>query len=294
MNDIKNLPPLEYLRSFVVFAEADNIVAASQALGISQPLLSKHLALFEELVGAPVFEFIGRKKTLTHLGQELLGVIAAHLRSLSADFHQALLKKAESKPLRIGGRKEILDGLIPHVRYQGSLAFRAMEGRAVEEGLLEKSIEIGISQKEIDSDRLIRKKLWADEFVLCWSSNLKIPDGAPLRDTLEILSGHRCFDYGENSALLGVLEKTGLTIKAPVTTFSDWRILVESMKNEKSWSLMPVGYAQAEPRLSWIKLPVELSRRSQFYVYYQKEFARIDWFSAVVQSILDIPRGWQR
>ena len=40
---------VKLLKSFVVFADSANIVEASQVLGISQPALSAHLRLLEEL-----------------------------------------------------------------------------------------------------------------------------------------------------------------------------------------------------------------------------------------------------
>jgi DNA-binding transcriptional LysR family regulator len=69
LDNIKNMPPLEYLRSFVIFVESRNIVEAAQELRISQPLLSLHLKGLEEALGLSLFEFKGKKKILNSSGK---------------------------------------------------------------------------------------------------------------------------------------------------------------------------------------------------------------------------------
>jgi DNA-binding transcriptional LysR family regulator len=290
MVDISKLPPLEHLRSFVVFASSPNITTAAETLGISQPLLSKHLAEFEGFVGAPVFEFTGRKKTLTALGFRLHERLSLQLSNLLAEWDQSLLSETGSRPLRIGGRKEILESLVPHMNYEGSVSYLSMESEQVEKLLLEKSLEIGISQKEILSDRLIRKKLWTDEFVLAWNAGIKIQAPATVREAIEKLAPVRHYDYAGSHPTQAVLSHLALDPKAPTTTFSDWQVLVARLKIEKAWSVAPIVYVQDLAQIKTMKLPSELSHRTQFYVYYQKEFSKMPWFADVIQNMILISR----
>jgi DNA-binding transcriptional LysR family regulator len=55
--------PLDLLRSYVAFVESSNMVEAAAKLGVSQPLLTKHLQLLEEISDQPLFAFEGRKKS---------------------------------------------------------------------------------------------------------------------------------------------------------------------------------------------------------------------------------------
>ena len=290
MGDITKLPPLEHLRSFVVFAGSANITAAAASLGISQPLLSKHLSEFEGFVGAPVFEFTGRKKTLTALGQRLHERLQRQFSSLLAEWDQSLLSETGSRPLRIGGRKEILESLVPHLNYEGSLSYLSMESEQVEKLLLEKALEIGISQKEILSDRLVRKKLWTDEFVLVWNSSIKFPAPQDFREAIKHLIHLRHYDYAGSCPTSAVLSELEQNSTGPTTTFSDWQVLVARLKVEKAWSVAPLGYVQDLPQLKTMKLPTDLSHRTQFYVYYQKEFSKMPWFADVIQNMILIQR----
>jgi LysR family hydrogen peroxide-inducible transcriptional activator len=66
-------PTLRQFQYFVAVAEHDGFGAAAQALAVSQPSLSKQLAIMEDELGAPLFERTSRKVTLTPLGRLLLG-----------------------------------------------------------------------------------------------------------------------------------------------------------------------------------------------------------------------------
>lgn len=253
-------------------------------LNISQPLLSKHLKALEEDLGLELFEFVGRKKLLTVRGKEIHGLIKSQLGLLGTELRQTLVKQTQSQPLKIGGRKEILEPYVLGVKYDGSLSFLSMDSDQVEKQLRARTIDIGISQKDIDSDRLVRKKVIADEFVLCWNSKIKIAPSKNLAETIKALLPYRCFDYAESSILKPLLEKMDLQLRQPQTTFSDWRVLSQVLQKEKGWGLMPLGHIASLKEIDSMTLPAEFSRKSQFYIYYQKEFSRLPWFSSLIQE----------
>ena len=62
---------LTKLQFFVEAAQRENFTEAAEALFVSQPALSKQIALFEREVGAPLFERRGRGVRLTAAGQYL-------------------------------------------------------------------------------------------------------------------------------------------------------------------------------------------------------------------------------
>ena len=66
-------PTIRQLQYFVAVAEHSAFGAAAQALAVSQPSLSKQLAIMEDELGAPLFERTSRRVTLTPLGRLLLG-----------------------------------------------------------------------------------------------------------------------------------------------------------------------------------------------------------------------------
>ena len=62
---------LEQLRQFLKVAELGNFTRAAEAVGLSQPALSRSIARLEEELGRPVFERQARQVTLTDVGRLL-------------------------------------------------------------------------------------------------------------------------------------------------------------------------------------------------------------------------------
>ncbi len=65
-------PTLRQLQYFVAVADHGAFGPAAAALAVSQPSLSKQLAVMEEEIGASLFERTSRKVKLTSLGEKLL------------------------------------------------------------------------------------------------------------------------------------------------------------------------------------------------------------------------------
>ena len=62
----------QQLRAFLEVAEARSFSAAAQQLHLTQPAVSKRIALLEEYLGTELFDRIGRHVSLTEAGQALL------------------------------------------------------------------------------------------------------------------------------------------------------------------------------------------------------------------------------
>ncbi len=63
---------VHHLRHFLVAADLQNYRKAAEALGISQPGLSRSISVLEESVGAPLFKKVGRGIEITKYGLSLL------------------------------------------------------------------------------------------------------------------------------------------------------------------------------------------------------------------------------
>lgn len=62
----------QHLQAFVAIAENGSFSAAAERLHLTQPAISKRIALLEEQLKAPLFDRIGRQVALTQAGQLLL------------------------------------------------------------------------------------------------------------------------------------------------------------------------------------------------------------------------------
>ena len=92
---------LRHLRFFLQIADSGTLSAAARVLGISQPALSKSLAEFEAMMGAPMFLRLGRKMTPTPEGEKVRRHARDALVSLDAAA-RAALSAAAPKVLSIG------------------------------------------------------------------------------------------------------------------------------------------------------------------------------------------------
>jgi DNA-binding transcriptional LysR family regulator len=70
------------LRNFIVAAEEQHFRRAAERLHISQPALSRWIAMLEKEVGAKLFERVGRRVQLSHAGKVMLTESTRILREL--------------------------------------------------------------------------------------------------------------------------------------------------------------------------------------------------------------------
>ena len=91
---------LKQLRTFECAARLLHFGRAAAELHLTQPAVSIQLQQLENEVGLPLFEQVGRRMHLTHLGEELLG----HVRALLARLREA---EEAMEGLRGGGGGEL-------------------------------------------------------------------------------------------------------------------------------------------------------------------------------------------
>ncbi|HEX7674238.1 MAG TPA: LysR family transcriptional regulator [Bdellovibrio sp.] len=289
LDNIKKLPPLEYLRSFVVFVESENIVRAAEALNISQPLLSLHLKRLEEHLGTVLFDFVGKKKSLNEAGKALYPLLHEHLNSLSIDLNLAVLNQSHHKRLRIGARKEILDGFISQIDFDGSLVFVPMSSQEIEVSMKKRELDIAISQGLIDSDSVIRKKLWSDQMMLFWSRKFKISEDQRSEKVLAALQDQICYHYGSRSPLEDLLNNHKISLqKLKYVEFPDWQKLISLCEEKSGWGIAPSRYLESSQNKLHTKKLSEFDERTEFYLYYQKDLSKFSWAKDFVAQMLSL------
>lgn len=103
---------LQHLRYLVAFAEHRTLTDAAEALGISQPAISRALHELQQELGCLIFQRAGRRLELTDAGQN---VLAAARRALAAidDIRRSAETHAEPSVLRIATQGAITAGMSP-------------------------------------------------------------------------------------------------------------------------------------------------------------------------------------
>ncbi len=90
---------IQNLRAFVQVAESGSFSAAAERLHLTQPAVSKRVALLEDQLGAALFDRIGRRITLTEAGHALL----PHARAVQQEL-QAAERSVRDLAGAVGGR----------------------------------------------------------------------------------------------------------------------------------------------------------------------------------------------
>lgn len=103
----------EHLEILAVIVERGGLTEGAEALGKSQPSVSRTMALLEERLGMPLFEPGRRPLRPTELGSSLAR-IGARIRALNQDAGQLLQRyqKGHAGRLRIGGTPIFMDGVV--------------------------------------------------------------------------------------------------------------------------------------------------------------------------------------
>jgi LysR family pca operon transcriptional activator len=113
---------LRQIRVFLQIAEKGGLTAAAGALGLSQPAVSKSLAELEDLLGALLFQRLGRRTVLTAEGEAFRRHAREAVAALDAGAQQV---RGE------GLRQRVSVGLLPTVstRFFPKVVGRFLEGR---------------------------------------------------------------------------------------------------------------------------------------------------------------------
>lgn len=106
----------DLLRRFLDIVDHGTLHAAAEAIGLTQPALTRSIRMLEAEMGAPIFERQGRRLALTPLG-EMLEQHARHLlreqRQMEKELH--LFKRGEIGSLRIGAAYVWMTELLPKI-----------------------------------------------------------------------------------------------------------------------------------------------------------------------------------
>lgn len=162
------------LQAFLAVTEHGSFSAAAEALFLTQPAISKRIALLEEQLGARLFDRIGRQVHLTEAGRALLPRARGILRDMD-DTVRAIsnLSGDVSGTLRIGTSHHIgLHRLPPVLRRfsrqfpQVQLDIHFIDSEEAWEGVLHGDLELGVVTLPPDPDPRVKSAvIWDDPLV---------------------------------------------------------------------------------------------------------------------------------
>lgn len=169
---------LNQLRVFKAVADAASITAAARALRISQPAVSKQLAELEQSLGTPLVDRLSRGIRLTAAGELLAGYARQIFQAeLAAETELSGLLGLQGGSLAVGASTTIGSYLVPRVlgefhTQHPQVAVRLVIGntQAITEAVLERSIDVGLTEGLLPGEALDEEVLTHDEMVLITST----------------------------------------------------------------------------------------------------------------------------
>ncbi|QDV59478.1 LysR family transcriptional regulator [Rosistilla oblonga] len=177
---------LDQLRNFLRVAEFGNFTRAAEAIGLSQPALSRSIARLEEELGQPVFERQPRLIALTDAGH-ILHDRARQILALVDDVHREITDDGETGTIRLAGIPTIVPYFLPPLLREFGQACPEATVRVQEDTtevllkqLADGETDLAILARPLDAKHLDFEDLFEEELLLVMSPQ------HPLRDKPQI------------------------------------------------------------------------------------------------------------
>ena len=248
------------LRAFTLVAETRSFSVTAQKLHLTQPAVSKRIALLEEQLGTALFDRIGRSISLTEAGMALLPhAKAVHQQLLSAEQSVRDLSGEVSGRLRLATSHHIGLHRLPPVLSRFSkhcpavqIDIEFMDSEQAYQLVLQGKVELAVvTLAPTTEEQLITRPIWADpldflvsrDHVLAHSgkSSLKQLSECPaILPGLNTYTGQivkRLFDQHELKLQISMATNYLETIRMMTSVGLGWTVLPRSMKDASLVSL---------------------------------------------------------
>jgi len=248
------------LRAFTLVAETRSFSLAAQKLHLTQPAVSKRVALLEEQLGTALFDRIGRSISLTEAGMALLPhAKAVHQQLLSAEQSVKDLSGDVSGRLRLATSHHIGLHRLPPVLSSFSkrcpavqIDIEFMDSEQAYQLVLQGKVELAvITLAPTTEEQLITRPIWADplDFLVSRDHVLARPGKSSLKQLSEcpaILPGlntytgqivKRLFDQHALKLQVSLATNYLETIRMMTSVGLGWTVLPRSMKDASLVSL---------------------------------------------------------
>ncbi|MCH7742504.1 MAG: LysR family transcriptional regulator [Proteobacteria bacterium] len=247
----------ESLRAFIIVSDQRSFSLAAERLHLTQPAVSKRIALLEHHLGVKLFDRIGRTVNLTEAGSELYPR-ATEILSRVEDSKRAISNLAQtvSGNLSLATSHHIGLWRLPDVlkaysiRYPGvSLDLHFMDSEVAHEQIVQGNLELGvITLSPTRHERLNAMPIWHDQLTFVCAANHPLAETR--RIDVETLAGYpailpdmstftgriikQMFDQKGLTLKLSMSTNYLETIKMLITVGLGWSVLPHSMLDEST------------------------------------------------------------
>jgi DNA-binding transcriptional LysR family regulator len=192
------LDRLTGLEVFSKVASAGSLSAAARAMGLSQTMVTKHIAALEARLGVKLFHRTTRRLSMTEAGRNYLEASERVLAEIEAADANIAADRIEPRgvlrlnaPVTFGTRQiaPLLAGFT--ARHPGVTIELGLNDRLVD--LAEEGWDLAIRIGNLSSSSLIARRIAPCRMVVCAAPSYLDARGAP--STVSSLSAHNCLGY---------------------------------------------------------------------------------------------------
>lgn len=279
---MNNKIPLSLLESLVVFYTQGTLEAAALKLQSTQPTLTRQLKLLEEYFSEPLFIMQGRKKVFTPFATKLALTLLNRFHDINEivhEFHISELSE-DNVTLKIGGRFEILKKALSNRNLINPIDMIPMSSLEVRRAVESQSVDIAISQQNINTLRYVRKELFRDEIGVAIPKKF-LERHANLKDAknwMEVATKYPRAVYKSDDHQYKEFLHQSMT-NSPKLICPDWIFLENCFHEGLYWGLLPSSYMRSGANYKFFSLKL---KPQIFYLYYRKSLSG----SQIIKSLL--------
>jgi DNA-binding transcriptional LysR family regulator len=209
------------LEVFAKVAGSGSLSAAGRAMGLSQTMVTKHLAALEARLGAKLFHRTTRRLSITEAGRSYLESCERILAEIEAADAAVAVDRLEPRGLLrlnvplVFGTRQIAPRLAEFARRHPRVTVElGLNDRVVD--LAEEGWDLAIRIGHLSDSSLVARRIAPCRMVLCAAPSYLKARGTP-RTTAD-LAGHNCLGYtlaqsGPDRWLMGRRAELGVPIK---------------------------------------------------------------------------------
>ena len=268
---------IQNLQAFLLVAEHSSFSQAAEKLHLTQPAVSKRVALLESQLGKALFDRIGRRVTLTEAGSALL----PHARAIGQNLRQAEqsirdLSGEIAGKLLLGTSHHIgLHRLPPILRRfsdaypQVKLDIEFMDSEQAYEQIRQGAVELVVVTLAPETDAgMLATPVWADPLDFMVAESHVLADCKSV--SLEVLSEQPVILPGLNTYTGQIAKKmfdeAGLDLNVAMST--NYLETIRMMASiGLGWTILP--RSMLAPPLRCISIPALTPQRELGYIYHR-------------------------
>ncbi|MGZ3775236.1 MAG: LysR family transcriptional regulator [Pseudobdellovibrionaceae bacterium] len=279
---------LEWIKSFVYFAESGGVEEAAIKLNLTQPAITQHLSKLNAILPYSLFERQGKRKILSEYGREFYYGISKELKIIDDILRTSRFEGVNESDvtIRLGINNEIYYRICDKIEFDGQLEVYNHRSPEALKALLKRDVDVAITRVVPDSTELIAVKWYSDTFVLVhpktWQREI---DKEGLKPTL--LKKKFILNLDSKAAIdevLGIMNFLPQHLKYG-HKLSNWHALIKLVEDGNGWAIVPSSF-ELSSKLQVVSINSKSVPKTQFYIIYHKSVRHFPGFQGLLSSMV--------